>query len=174
MKLVLFPHETLLTKARELSMEECLSWRLSDGTSIDSIVAGMTKIMRDNNGCGLAAPQVGLGIRLFITQPELDKEVFVFVNPKFESSSEEKELAIEGCLSLPGISANIARSKDIEVSYTRRPESEPISATVKMTGFPARIFQHEFDHLEGIMFIQTLDEADYSRILSHINTLQNP
>jgi peptide deformylase len=111
---------------------------------IRDTVSEMRKIMKQNDGVGLSANQVGLNWRMFIA--EYDKKLYVIVNPKITKTSKEVETLEEGCLSVP--------DKFIEIS---RPESIVIEASdqrgkkikIKAFGILARIFQHETDHLNG-------------------------
>lgn len=105
-----------------------------------------------NPGVGLAAPQVGVSKRLIVVQ-RLDKrgEPYKFyINPRIEFYSPECELGPEGCLSVPGMSGEVMRSKKIVVSYTDEKSFKTRRDTVE--GYTAVIFQHEIDHLEGILY----------------------
>lgn len=108
-------------------------------------------------GCGLAAPQVGLSLRLFVVDgselkdeyPECENFKQVFVNPEILEESEEKVSYSEGCLSLPGISENVLRPKRVLVRYQ---DIEGNEHEEWLEGFNSRIFQHEYDHIEGNVF----------------------
>jgi peptide deformylase len=109
--------------------------------NLRQLVARMFELMRQAKGVGLAAPQVAQNIRLFILnatgQPEDDR---VYVNPFL---SEE-----EGCLSIPGLSVNVSRSKHLRIQ-AHDLQGNPIDQ--KASGYLARIWQHEFDHLNGTL-----------------------
>jgi peptide deformylase len=113
----------------------------------------MLQLMREARGVGLAAPQVGLNIRLFVMnatgQPEDDR---VLVNPEITGPADEEE-AEEGCLSLPNINAMIVRAKSIRV---RAQDLAGHWFERSETGWPARIMQHEFDHLNGILILDRM------------------
>ena len=112
------------------------------------LVARMFELMREHKGVGLAAPQVGENIRLFVMnatqQPGDDR---VYVNPVLSELDGEEELE-EGCLSLPGIHVNVVRGRQVKMS-AQDIEGQPIEEVA--TGFPARVWQHEFDHLNGTL-----------------------
>ena len=104
--------------------------------------------MRQSKGVGLAAPQVGLNLRLFVMNPTPDPaNDRVYVNPDL-SEAEGSEEGEEGCLSLPGVNANIVRDKTIRIRAID-PDGNEIDQ--KETGYLARVWQHEFDHLNGTL-----------------------
>ena len=113
-----------------------------------TLVARMFELMREAKGVGLAAPQVGENIRLFVMnatqQPGDDR---VYVNPVLSDLDGEEEQE-EGCLSLPGIHVNVVRGKQARMQ-AQNLEGQPIEEVA--TGFPARVWQHEFDHLNGTL-----------------------
>ena len=114
-----------------------------------ALVRRMFELMRARAGVGLAAPQVGKNIRLFVMnatgQPEDDR---VYVNPDLTELSDEELEAEEGCLSLPQINVDVFRNKTIRLQ-ARDLDGKAIDQTE--TGYVARIWQHEFDHLNGIL-----------------------
>lgn len=114
------------------------------------------------NGVGLAAPQVSKSISMFIIASEPNDRYpeapelgpIAVINPEILSCSEEIEEGWEGCLSIPGIRGIVPRHKTIKVRYRDTGGKE---ITTEFTGFPARIFQHEYDHLNGILFLDRID-----------------
>lgn len=114
----------------------------------------MIETMYAEEGVGLAAPQVGISKRILIASPTMTRgEEYVFVNPEiFEARG--RELGLEGCLSLPGISGEIARAKIVRFRALDR-KGQPLEMEVK--DFFARIIQHELDHLNGILLIDRVD-----------------
>lgn len=122
---------------------------------LDELITNMYETMYRASGVGLAAPQVGLSLRLFITDGAAfeDEEVKqfkkVFINPEIIEEKEDKWVFEEGCLSIPGIRENINRHRTIKVKYRdenfKQHEEE-------FSGLAARIIQHEYDHIEGILF----------------------
>ena len=107
----------------------------------------LVKFMYDNSGIGLAANQVGFPYRIFAMRG--DPENFVCFNPKIISVSDEQVSFEEGCLTFPGLSVKIKRPKEIRCRFNT-PNGEVMTKT--FNGLTARIFQHEYDHLDGIMF----------------------
>lgn len=106
----------------------------------------MFQLMKASGGCGLAANQVGITKQFFIMS--YGGRDYVCINPEIlESLGQDKQT--EGCLSFPGMKRDIVRAESIRVSYTNR---EGQRKTHRMNGFLARIFQHEFDHLQGVTF----------------------
>lgn len=113
----------------------------------------------DPKGVGLAAPQIGRGISIFITKPTEKSKISVFINPKIieyeKSSSQESEVSsqklkkLEGCLSLPSIWGVVKRAPSVTLSYY---DHLGRKKTKKFTGFMSTIVQHEVDHLNGILF----------------------
>lgn len=106
----------------------------------------LVKLMRDSNGIGLAANQVGIPYRIFAMRADPNK---VFFNPKIVNLSEEVIALEEGCLTWPGLYVTIKRSRHARIRYTQ-PNGETL--TEQFTGLSARIIQHEMDHLDGIIF----------------------
>ena len=108
----------------------------------------MLQLMREARGVGLAAPQVGHNIRLFVMNPTGEaKDERIYVNPEL-TEAEGSEEAEEGCLSLPGINANIVRDKTVRIRASEL-SGNPIDD--KASGYLARVWQHEFDHLNGTL-----------------------
>lgn len=117
------------------------------------LASRMLELMREEQGVGLAAPQVGVNLRLFVMnasgKPEDDR---VIVNPVL-TDAEGNEVGEEGCLSLPKIRANIDRALTLTLTGVDV-DGNPIKETA--TGFVARVWQHEFDHLNGVMLIDRM------------------
>jgi peptide deformylase len=111
------------------------------------LVERMGEIMRDANGCGLAAPQVGITQRLFVY--DIGDGIHAVVNPKITRSKGE-QIGEEGCLSLPGLQGEVPRYNEIIVKGV---DQFGKSIRIKAEEFEARVIQHEIDHLDGILFI---------------------
>jgi len=142
----------------------------ADYPSLDLLVENMFETMYQAKGVGLAAPQVGLNIRLFIVDgaPFADEEgdepdpravgmeTFkkVFINPVIEEESGEVWAFQEGCLSIPKIRENVHRKSDILLSYY---DENWAFHEERFSGYAARIIQHEYDHIEGILFTDRLN-----------------
>ena len=121
------------------------------------LIENMYETMFKAEGVGLAAPQVGLAIRLLVIdlvafkddKPDLANFNVVMINPEILERSEEQVTAEEGCLSIPGIHENVPRSVKIKIKYLDPNFVEHIE---EFEGFKARVVQHEYDHLEGNLF----------------------
>jgi len=150
LKIAKLGHPVLLKKTNEIN-------NLKD-IDVRNIVFGMSETMLDSNGIGLAAPQVHLTHRLFIYRnPDIDEKdkinITVFINPKIEKLSDETEDDWESCLSIPGMSGLVRRYKKIKYSALDL-NGKNISGEAE--GLHARVIQHEFDHLNGVLYISRL------------------
>jgi peptide deformylase len=116
------------------------------------LVADLTDTMREQNGVGLAAPQLGVGLRVFTF--DVDDVVGHLVNPVLDFPDEEEQDGQEGCLSIPGIYFDTKRRMNV-VAKGFTAHGDPIQ--IVGTGLMARCFQHETDHLDGVLFIDRLD-----------------
>ena len=126
-----------------------------DGT-LQALVEDMVETMHSANGIGLAAPQIGVLQRVIVVQlPEEYEDagagtLYTLVNPQIVKASREREAGNEGCLSVPGIVGEIERACQVTVK-AQNTKGKPIQ--IHAEGFLARVFQHEIDHLDGILFI---------------------
>lgn len=121
-------------------------WDFETDGNPTELIRAMTKVMFENNGIGLAAPQCGIKKRIFIMGNT--EKLIVCINPEILESSEEIQVQ-EGCLSFPDLWLNVKRPDVVKVRY------QQISGTIieqELGGLPSRVFQHEFDHLNGICF----------------------
>ncbi|MEI6650501.1 MAG: methionyl-tRNA formyltransferase [Candidatus Moraniibacteriota bacterium] len=119
---------------------------LSD--EIRALIPEMIETMRHAEGTGLAAPQIGKSIRLFVI--EVGERVYVFINPVITKKSEKTVLYEEGCLSLPGLFFDIERSERITLDYQNQHGSKK---TLTTDGLLAIVIQHEMDHLDGVLIV---------------------
>ena len=125
---------------------------------VQKLIADMFETMYNADGVGLAAPQVGLSIRLFVVDADCLGEDFpeckgfkkAFINPQIVEESEELEAFNEGCLSLPGINESVKRPVRIRIKYLNE-KFEPCEEVYEH--FQARVVEHEYDHLEGHVFV---------------------
>jgi len=140
--LILYPNPILRQKARKITKEEISS------PEIQELVFEMLQTMKEHDGVGLAAPQVGKSLRLCTIK--IEGGTYVLINPKIKSKSWSKEIAEEGCLSFPGKFIPIKRSKRVKVEAL---DKEGRETSLKAEGLLARAFQHEIDHLDGILYI---------------------
>ena len=120
--------------------------------TLQRLTEEMLETMRDREGVGLAANQVGRLRRVLVAA--LDDEEYAVVNPRIEGSSEETEVGSEGCLSIPGIQVEVERPTAVTVSG-QDPSGTPIR--LEAEGLLARIFQHEIDHLNGVLILDRTD-----------------
>ena len=128
---------------------------------LQTLIDDMIETMREAPGVGLAAPQIDLPMQLAVIEyaegedeeenegKELKKKLFVLINPEITKTSEEKVLGVEGCLSIPGLIGEVERHEAIQVKALNR-HGQPVK--LKVDGWMARIFQHEIDHLNGVLF----------------------
>ncbi len=129
-----------------------------DYPNLKELIANMNETMDAAEGVGLAAPQIGLPIRVVVINLDVLSDEFpefkgfrkAFINPHILETSGELEDMEEGCLSIPGIHENVKRAGKIHVKYLDE-DLQPHDEMVE--GYLARVMQHEFDHLEGKMFI---------------------
>ena len=145
-KIVTVPHPVLRGKAQKVT---------EFNAELRELIDDMIETMRDAPGVGLAAPQVNVPWRVFVAvfgdedDPDAPAQVYAFVNPVIKYTSKETEIGVEGCLSIPGLVGEVIRPYAATVegfdAYGR-----PI--TVHAEGWLARIFQHEIDHLHGVLF----------------------
>jgi peptide deformylase len=131
----------------------------------DSVIAfanDMIEAMRLGHGIGLAGPQVGSLLRVFVTEVEGDK-ARVFINPSIVETSPDLTTYEEGCLSIPGMYAEVERSSRLRVQAWNE-RGRPF--TIEADGLLARVILHEYDHLEGTLFIDRLSDAKREKLLA--------
>jgi peptide deformylase len=121
----------------------------------------MFNILRNDKGVGLAGPQIGLMKRIFVTHVEKD-EPRVFINPSIIETSQETVKAEEGCLSVPGVYADVIRSESVKVQAWNE-KGKPF--TMETSGLLARVIQHECDHLDGILFLDRLSDEKREKLI---------
>jgi peptide deformylase len=131
---------------------------------VRKLVDDMIETMYDEVGIGLAAPQVGASVRLLVVGDEEGRGAQALVNPAITAEG-GKVTAEEGCLSLPGIFAQVTRSEWVTLQ-AQDLEGRPIAITAR--GLRARVFQHEIDHLDGVLFIDRLEPMVRDRIKRRI------
>lgn len=129
---------------------------IAKGTDLKDLVEDMYETMYEASGVGLAAPQIGKSIRMFVVDAEpMDPENLkgykkVFINPEILEEYDDDWGYEEGCLSIPGIRATIDRAEAIKVKYFDTDWNEHVEV---LDGMKARVFLHEFDHIEGVLFV---------------------
>lgn len=129
--------------------------------TITSLVNGMVEAMFKAEGLGLAATQVGRPLNIFVMNVEDD--FHVFLNPKLLDTSEKEETLEEGCLSVPGVNAEITRPDRVVVEGI---DLDGNQFKLTREGTAARVIHHEMDHLRGVLFFDKLSEASRSLLLS--------
>ncbi|MDB9778623.1 peptide deformylase [Flavobacteriaceae bacterium] len=153
-----------------------------DYPAFEQLLENMWETMYEANGVGLAAPQVGIAIRLFIVdaspfadddelteeeQKQLTGFKKVFINPQIEESGEEWAFN-EGCLSIPDIREDVYRQEEIQIRYWDENFKEH---TDQYSGLAARVIQHEYDHIEGILFTDKLSPLKKRLIKGKLNNI---
>jgi peptide deformylase len=136
-----YPDPVLRMQAREVE---------SFDDDLASLVERMRHLLRDANGIGLAATQVGVLRRVFLFLPDPEQDAVALVNPRIVESSDERVSDDEGCLSLQGVVVPVERDERITVEASD-PEGNEVS--FELEGLPARIAQHELDHLDGVLIL---------------------
>lgn len=147
----IYGHPVLRKEAKDIDTSSYLN--------LKELIDNMFETMYNAEGVGLAAPQVGLEDRIFVIDlspladeehPEYKDLKKVFINARIIARSGDTELMEEGCLSIPGINENVPRQDKIEIEYL---DENLESHSETYTGFTARVIQHEYDHIEGILFV---------------------
>ena len=144
--IITVPNKVLRTKAKPIKT-------VTDETR--ALIDNMVETLHEAPGVGLAAPQVGILSRIIVVEwgddedEEAPKKLYTLVNPEITKQSNETVLGVEGCLSIPKFVGEVERAEKITVKGFNR-NGQPVK--IKAAGWLARIFQHEIDHLEGILF----------------------
>jgi peptide deformylase len=155
-EIVLLPEPVLRKKARKVT---------DFGPELQTLIDDMVETMRVVPGVGLAAPQVNASWRVIVVEyGEEDEEektaippkLYMVVNPEITRFSKESELGSEGCLSIPGFAGDVERPLAVTIKGVNR-RGQPIR--IKAEGWLARIFQHEIDHLDGVLFIDRAERV---------------
>jgi peptide deformylase len=150
-------HPALRQKARKVR---------TFGPPLQRLVEDMLDTMRDEPGIGLAANQMGVSQRVIVVELPEDEEdpqsgrTYVLVNPKIARSSREQIEMEEGCLSVPGLVGDVWRSVEVTV---KGQDVKGKQIRIKARDLLARVFQHEIDHLNGMVFIDRIDSPDKIR-----------
>ena len=147
-----------------------------DNSELKEIIENMWETMYYSDGVGLAAPQVGKSIRLFIIdatsaadeEPELKDFKKVFINAEIIETAGEEWVMNEGCLSLPEIREDVTRKDEVRINYF---DENFIEHEEIFKGFAGRVIQHEYDHLEGILFVDHLSPLRKRLLKSKLNAI---
>jgi len=146
--------EVLRRKARLIDDFACPKFQ--------QLLATMRHLMLESHGVGIAAPQVGMSVQVIIIAsrptarypqaPEM--EPVIMVNPRFEILDDSRSKDWEGCLSVPGIRALVPRYRSLRVDFQN---ASGLACQMQLDDFPARVFQHEFDHLQGLVYLDRVE-----------------
>jgi peptide deformylase len=136
-----YPDPVLRMKARDVEGFD---------QDLGRLVERLNHLLRDANGLGLAATQIGVLRRVFVFLPDPEQDPVVLVNPRVAESSDERVTDDEGCLSLQGVVIPVERHERLTVEAST-PGGEPVR--LELEGLPARIAQHELDHLDGVLIL---------------------
>lgn len=147
-------------------------------SGLKELIDNMFQTMYHAEGIGLAAPQVGLPIRLFVVDgtglkedmPDMIEGKHIFINPEIVEESDEKISYEEGCLSVPGVHEKVSRPAEITINYF---DENWVEHTDHFTGFFARMLQHEYDHLEGHVFTDHVSSIRRQMISLKLKKISN-
>ncbi|MET8159581.1 peptide deformylase [Sphaerisporangium sp. NPDC005289] len=130
------------------------------------LITDLTETMHEKNGAGLAAPQIGVGLRVLVFHPDLAKgELGHLVNPVVDFPDEEEQDGPEGCLSIPGVYLDTRRRMNV-VAKGFTSHGDPVQ--IVGSGQLARCIQHETDHLDGVLFLDRVDGDRRARMIEAI------
>lgn len=145
-EIIIVPHPTLRKKSAKVS---------DFGPDLQQLIEDMIETLHENSGAGLAAPQVNVAQRVILVEfgteenEEIPPTMYVTINPRVTRFSQKVVTGAEGCLSIPGLMGEVERADEIVVEGQDR-FGEPLK--MRLQGWIARIFQHEIDHLNGILY----------------------
>lgn len=163
MQIIRYPHPTLRHTSKPLRRVD---------SELREIIRQMFELMYEERGIGLAANQVDLPYRLFVmnikADPESPEEEFVFINPEITKRSGSAE-GEEGCLSLPEVYAPVRRPEKITITAYNLAGEE---VTYELSGLYARAAQHEYDHLDGVLFIDRLSPGSKLAVRDALESLE--
>lgn len=151
-ELTTFPEEVLRQKAQDVDVFD---------QDLADLVDDMIETMREAPGVGLAAPQVGISKRIIVVEfgdeddDSIPKQLYVMINPEIVKQSRDSVPGIEGCLSVPGLVGKVSRSSVVTVKG-QDIHGEPIK--FRAQGWLARIFQHEIDHINGVLYTDRAED----------------
>ncbi|KAE8021527.1 hypothetical protein FH972_007410 [Carpinus fangiana] len=140
--------------------------------NLKKLVDEMFDVMYKTDGIGLSAPQVGINVQLMVFNPVGERgegEEIVLVNPRVNRYSKKMVLFNEGCLSFPQIYADVERPESVKIDAR---DVKGARFTVSLSGLPARIFQHEFDHLQGTLFFDRMTDEVLDSIRVQLQALE--
>ncbi|XP_050271204.1 peptide deformylase 1B, chloroplastic/mitochondrial [Quercus robur] len=163
LKIVEYPDPILRAKNKRID---------SFDDNLQKLVHEMFDVMYKTDGIGLSAPQVGINVQLMVFNPVGERgegEEIVLVNPRVYKYSKKMVLFNEGCLSFPGIYADVVRPETVKIDAR---DIKGARFTVSLSDLPARVFQHEFDHLQGILFFDRMSDEVLDSIRTELQALE--
>ncbi len=157
--ILLVPHPSLKSRARPVTP--------ADAAAVRDLVPRMFATMYEAPGIGLAAPQVGVGLRLAVVDlmPREKNAPIVLINPEIVAASRDTAIREEGCLSLPGMYADVERPAAVTVRYQ---DEAGAKHQIEADGLLAACLQHELDHLDGVLFVDHLSALKRNMILRRL------
>ncbi len=169
LKILIYGHPTLRTRCEPVKVID---------DEIRRLAADMIYTSDLSNGIGLAAPQVGYPIRMFVIRNYIDQpdgtwavsEPMVFINPRLYNPSEETEIDAEGCLSLPGIRVDVERPVRITIEATNLDGEKFVQ---ELSGLNARTRMHENDHINGVLSIDRATSKERRRVEPYLRKMKN-
>ncbi|MED6137321.1 Peptide deformylase 1B, chloroplastic [Stylosanthes scabra] len=163
LKIVEYPDPKLRAKNKRI---------VSFDDNLKNLAREMFDVMYKTDGIGLSAPQVGINVQLMVFNPVGEPgegEEIVLVNPRVSKYSKKLSIYNEGCLSFPGIYADVKRPESVKIDAR---DVNGSRFSVSLDGLPARVFQHEFDHLQGILFFERMTEEVLGSIREQLQALE--
>jgi peptide deformylase len=151
---------TITTFPEEVLRQEAESVEVFD-EDLAKLIDDMVDTMREAPGVGLAAPQIGISKRIIVVEfgdeedETVPNQLYVMINPEIIKESNDKVSGIEGCLSVPGVVGNVDRSRAVTVRG-QNIHGKPVK--IRAQGWLARIFQHEIDHINGVLYTDRAEE----------------
>ncbi len=150
-EIVKYPAAVLLRPARRIGP--------NDGHDLHQLFADMVETMNANHGVGLAAPQVGIGLRFIVAHDMAEKKDYGLANPQIIAVGQGSEIRSEGCLSFPEVYGDVERALSVTVRYQ---DLDWNQVELEAQGHFARVLQHEIDHLNGVLLIDRAVDGLYT------------
>ncbi|CAG7911254.1 unnamed protein product [Brassica rapa] len=163
LKIVEYPDPILRAKSKRIGVFD---------DNLKNLADAMFDVMYKTDGIGLSAPQVGLNVQLMVFNPAGESgegEEIVLVNPKINKYSDKLVPFNEGCLSFPGIYADVVRPQSVKIDAR---DITGARFSISLSRLPARIFQHEYDHLEGVLFFDRMTDDVLDTIREELEALE--
>ncbi|KAF8106254.1 hypothetical protein N665_0145s0065 [Sinapis alba] len=163
LKIVEYPDPILRAKSKRIGVFD---------ENLKNLADAMFDVMYKTDGIGLSAPQVGLNVQLMVFNPSGESgegEEIVLVNPKINKYSDKLVPFNEGCLSFPGIYADVIRPQSVKIDAR---DITGARFSISLSRLPARIFQHEYDHLEGVLFFDRMTDDVLDTIREELEALE--